>query len=39
LAPNDERQIVQTKIGDDVIVETIVRAMECHDKSREVGHE
>jgi len=39
LAPNDERQIVQAKIDDDAIVETIVRAKECHDKSREVGHE
>jgi len=31
--------MVNSKIGDDAVVETIVRAMECHDKSRAVGHE
>ena len=30
--------MINSKIGDDAVVETIVRAMECHDKSREVGH-
>jgi cytidylate kinase len=30
--------MINSKIGDDAVVETIVRAMECHDKSREAGH-
>jgi cytidylate kinase len=31
--------MVNSKIGDDAVVETIVRAVECHEKSWEVGHE
>lgn len=31
--------MVNSKIGDDAVVETIVRAIECHDKSRQVDHE
>jgi hypothetical protein len=31
--------MVNPKIGDDAVVETIVRAMQCHDRSWEMGHE
>lgn len=31
--------MVNSKIGDNVVVETILRAIECHDKSRQVDHE
>ena len=31
--------MINSKIGDVAVVETIVRAMECHDKSPKVGHE
>lgn len=31
--------MVNSKVGDEAVIETIVRAIECHDKSRQADHE